>query len=110
MSFEILTVPSSSTYTIEAPAAATSSATTGSGTATYQINTGAAVALLVMVGVQVHMAHQHGIHQEKVSNRCEVFYYNQQNGHLITGVKMYYHYNLMVVYFIGTHQQDYLVT
>ena len=43
--FEILTVPSSSTYTIEAPAAATSSATTGSGTATYQINTGAAVAL-----------------------------------------------------------------
>ena len=43
--FEILTVPSSSTYTIEAPAAATSSATTGSGTATYQINTGAAVSL-----------------------------------------------------------------
>jgi hypothetical protein len=43
--FEILTVPSSSTYTIEAPAAATSSATTGTGTATYQINTGAAISL-----------------------------------------------------------------
>jgi len=43
--FEILTVPSSSTYTIEAPAAATSSATTGTGTATYQVNTGAAVSL-----------------------------------------------------------------
>ena len=43
--FEILTVPSSSTYTIEAPANASSSATTGTATATYQINTGAAVAL-----------------------------------------------------------------
>jgi len=43
--FEILTVPSSSTYTIEAPAAATSSATAGTGTATYQINTGAAISL-----------------------------------------------------------------
>ena len=43
--FEILTVPSSSTYTIEAPAAATSSATAGTGTATYQLNTGAAVSL-----------------------------------------------------------------
>ena len=43
--FEILTVPSSSTYTIEAPANASASATTGTATATYQINTGAAVAL-----------------------------------------------------------------
>jgi len=43
--FEILTVPSSSTYTIEAPANASSSATTGTATATYQVNTGAAVAL-----------------------------------------------------------------
>ena len=43
--FEILTVPSSSTYTIEAPANASSSATTGTATATYQLNTGAAVAL-----------------------------------------------------------------
>ena len=43
--FEILTVPSSNTYTIEAPANASSSATTGTATATYQINTGAAIAL-----------------------------------------------------------------
>jgi hypothetical protein len=43
--FEIQTVPSSSTYTIVAPAAATSDATTGTGTATYQINSGSATSI-----------------------------------------------------------------
>ena len=43
--FEILTVPSTSTYTIEAPANATSTTTGATATATYQINTGSAVSL-----------------------------------------------------------------
>jgi len=43
--FEILTVPSANTYTIEAKAAATSTATGSTANATYQINTGAAVSL-----------------------------------------------------------------
>ena len=43
--FEILTVPNSNTYTIEAKAAATSTATGSTANATYQINTGAAVSL-----------------------------------------------------------------
>ena len=43
--FEILTVPSANTYTIEAKAAASSTATGATANATYQINTGAAVSL-----------------------------------------------------------------
>jgi len=43
--FEILTVPSSNTYTIEAKAAASSTATGATANATYQVNTGAAVSL-----------------------------------------------------------------
>ena len=43
--FEILTVPSSDTYTIQAPANASSSATGATANASYQVNTGAAVAL-----------------------------------------------------------------
>jgi len=43
--FEILTVPSSNTYTIEAKAAATSTANGSTANATYQVNTGAAVSL-----------------------------------------------------------------
>tara|TARA_R100001377_G_scaffold84163_2_gene67104 strand:+ start:939 stop:2801 length:1863 start_codon:yes stop_codon:yes gene_type:complete len=43
--FEILTVPSSSTYTIQAPANATSTATGATATATYQVNTGSAVSI-----------------------------------------------------------------
>ena len=43
--FEILTVPTGNTYTIEAKAAASSDATGATANATYQINTGAAVSL-----------------------------------------------------------------
>jgi hypothetical protein len=43
--FEILTVPTSNTYTIQAGAAASSTATGATANATYQINTGAAVSL-----------------------------------------------------------------
>ena len=43
--FEILTVPSDDTYTIEAPANATSSTTGATATATYQINSGSAVSI-----------------------------------------------------------------
>ena len=43
--FEILTVPNSNTYTIEAKAAATSTTTGSTANATYQLNTGAAVSL-----------------------------------------------------------------
>ena len=43
--FEILTVPSANTYTIEAKAAATSTANGSTANATYQVNTGAAVSL-----------------------------------------------------------------
>jgi hypothetical protein len=43
--FEIQTVPSSSTYTIEAPAAASSTATGATATATYQINSGPATSI-----------------------------------------------------------------
>jgi hypothetical protein len=43
--FEILTVPSSNTYTIQAGAAATSTANGSTANATYQVNTGAAVSL-----------------------------------------------------------------
>jgi hypothetical protein len=43
--FEILTVPNSNTYTIEAKAAATSTANGSTANATYQVNTGAAVSL-----------------------------------------------------------------
>jgi len=43
--FEILTVPNSNTYTIQAGAAASSTATGATANATYQINTGAAVSL-----------------------------------------------------------------
>ena len=43
--FEILTVPSANTYTIEAKAAASSTATGATANATYQVNTGAAVSL-----------------------------------------------------------------
>tara|TARA_R110000803_G_scaffold187339_1_gene249740 strand:+ start:50 stop:1912 length:1863 start_codon:yes stop_codon:yes gene_type:complete len=43
--FEILTVPSTSTYTIESPAAGTSTATGATATATYQVNTGAAISI-----------------------------------------------------------------
>ena len=43
--FEILTVPDSNTYTIEAPANASSSATGATATATYQINSGSAVSI-----------------------------------------------------------------
>ena len=43
--FEILTVPSANTYTIEAKAAASSDATGATANATYQVNTGAAVSL-----------------------------------------------------------------
>ena len=44
--FEILTVPDSNTYTIEAPANASSSATGATATATYQINSGSAVSII----------------------------------------------------------------
>ena len=44
--FEILTVPDSNTYTIEAPANASSSATGATATATYQVNSGSAVSIL----------------------------------------------------------------
>ena len=43
--FEILTVPNSNTYTIEAKAAASSTTTGATANATYQLNTGAAVSL-----------------------------------------------------------------
>ena len=43
--FEILTVPSTSTYTIEAPANATSTTTGATATAKYQVNTGSAVSI-----------------------------------------------------------------
>ena len=43
--FEILTVPSTNTYTIEAKAAASSTTTGSTANATYQLNTGAAVSL-----------------------------------------------------------------
>jgi hypothetical protein len=43
--FEILTIPSANTYTIEAKAAASSDATGSTANATYQVNTGAAVSL-----------------------------------------------------------------
>jgi hypothetical protein len=43
--FEILTVPNSNTYTIEAKAAASSSTNGSTANATYQLNTGAAVSL-----------------------------------------------------------------
>jgi len=44
--FEILTVPTTDTYTIEAPAAATSTATGATANASYQFNTGPATSLL----------------------------------------------------------------
>jgi hypothetical protein len=43
--FEVLTVPNSNTYTIEAKAAGSSDATGSTANATYQLNTGAAVSL-----------------------------------------------------------------
>ena len=44
--FEILTVPSTNTYTIEAPAAGTSTAAGATANASYQFNTGPATSLL----------------------------------------------------------------